>query len=155
MSVLCCHVPDFLLTLACRTDPGAATRPFALLGPDERVCAASAPARQSGVREEMPVRQAQMRCPDIELEPLEIMMITFHMGVYGLNEFYSEDDWQSGEYPLIGDHSECEGLSKEESQAKRYGQSLRNAWYHNEIVKFMYFADEMATMEEKCSTQGT
>ena len=72
MSVLCCHIPDFLLTLACRTQPDAATRPFALLGPDERVCAVSAPARQSGVCREMPARQAQMRCPDISLRPLDI-----------------------------------------------------------------------------------
>lgn len=72
MSVLCCHIPDFLLNLACRTQPDAATRPFALLGPDERVCAVSAPARRSGVRKEMPARQAQMRCPDILLQPLDV-----------------------------------------------------------------------------------
>jgi protein ImuB len=71
MSVCCCHIPDFLLTLACRTQPDAATRPFALLGPDERVCAVSAPARHSGVRTEMPARQAQMRCPDIWLQSLD------------------------------------------------------------------------------------
>lgn len=71
MSVLCCHIPDFLLNLACRTQPDAAIRPFALLGPDERVCAASASARQSGVHKEMAARQAQMRCPDIMLQPLD------------------------------------------------------------------------------------
>jgi len=40
-------------------------------------------------------------------------------------------------------------MSKEESQKARYGQSLRNAWYHNPICKLMYFCDELATFEEK------
>ena len=73
----------------------------------------------------------------IELTDLEELMIKYHMGVYGLNEF----DEKSGEYPLRGDDS----LSKEE----RRGKSLANAWYHNPIVKVMYFCDELATLEEK------
>ncbi len=77
----------------------------------------------------------------IELQPIEEMMIRYHMGVYGLNEFYKEDDWQQGEYPLRGDDSK----DKEE----RYGQSLANAWYHNPVVKLMYFCDELATLMEK------
>jgi len=85
----------------------------------------------------------------IELTEIEEMMIKYHMGVYGLNEFYKEGDWQSGEFPLRGDHINCEGMSKEESQKTRYGKSLANAWYHNPICKLMYFADELATLEEK------
>jgi hypothetical protein len=85
----------------------------------------------------------------IELDDLETMVIRYHMGVYGLNEFYEEGDWQSGEYPLRGDHSDDDNMTKEESKAKRYGASLANAWYHNPIVKFMYFADELATAQEK------
>ena len=77
----------------------------------------------------------------IMLMPIEEMMIRYHMGVYGLNEFYKPDDWQQGEYPLRGDDTK----SKEE----RYGQSLANAWYHNPVVKLMYFCDELATLEEK------
>lgn len=77
----------------------------------------------------------------IELTELEEMIIKYHMGVYGLNEFYKPDDWQSGEYPLRGDDSK----SKEE----RYGQSLANAWFHNPIVKVMYFCDELETLNEK------
>lgn len=88
----------------------------------------------------------------IKLTEVEEMMIRYHMGVYGLNEFYEKDSWEfntSAEYPLRGDHSKDEGMTKEESQAARYGQSLRNAWYHNPICKLMYFCDEIATLEEK------
>ncbi len=77
----------------------------------------------------------------IKLTPLEEMMITYHMGVYGLNEFFGEKDRAKGEYPLRGDHTK----SKEE----RYGASLANAWYHNPIVKFMYFCDELSTLAER------
>lgn len=67
----------------------------------------------------------------IKLEKIEEMMIKFHMGTYGTLEFGS----YCSEYPIRGDKS----LSKEE----RYGQSLANAWYHNPIVKLMYFCDEL------------
>jgi len=87
----------------------------------------------------------------IALEPIEEMMIRFHMGVYGLNEFYGPSDWGTGEYPLRGDHISTEGMDKEESKAFRYGKSLANAWYHNPICKIVYFADEIATMTEKAS----
>ncbi len=87
----------------------------------------------------------------IKLTPLEELMITYHMGVYGLNEFYEDGSWQTGEYPLRGDHTNDKHLTKEESQAARYGKSLANAWYHNPIVKLMYFCDELATLEEKAS----
>ena len=85
----------------------------------------------------------------ITLEPIEELMIKFHMGPYGCNEFYAEDDWQTGEYPIRSDHSECEDMTKEESKEFRYGKSLANAYYHNPIVKLIYFCDELATMEEK------
>lgn len=75
----------------------------------------------------------------IKLTDLEEMMIRYHMGVYGLNEF----DEKSGEYPLRGDDT----LSKE----ARYGKSMANVWYHNPICKIMYFCDELATLEEKAS----
>jgi nucleotidyltransferase/DNA polymerase involved in DNA repair len=72
MSVLCCRIPDFALTLACRSRPDLRMRPVALLGPDEQVCAASPLARQTGVRLTMTPRQAQMRCPDLLLRPLDL-----------------------------------------------------------------------------------
>lgn len=67
----------------------------------------------------------------IKLEAIETMMIKFHMGLYGLLEF----DSYCSEYPLRGDQT----LSKE----AKYGKSLANAWYHNPIVKFIYFCDEI------------
>jgi hypothetical protein len=81
----------------------------------------------------------------IKLEEIERLMITYHMGVYGLNEFYEEGDYQTGEYPLRGDHSEDTNLSKEESQKARYGKSLANVWFHNPICKMMYFCDEIVS----------
>lgn len=87
----------------------------------------------------------------IKLDPIEEMMIRYHMGVYGVNEFYDEKDWQSGEYPLRSDHSQCENMTKEESKEARYGQSLANAWYHNPVVKMIYFCDEISTLEAKAN----
>ena len=107
----------------------------------------------------------------IELEPIEEMMIKFHMGVYGLNEFYAEDDWRTGDYPIgeieqvlkdcfpgpefpiRGDHSKDDSMTKEESKLARYGKSLANVWYHNPICKIMYFCDELATLQEKSLPQ--
>ena len=65
------------------------------------------------------------------MDPIEEMMIKFHMGTYGTFEF----DSYCSEYPIRGDKSK----SKEE----RYGVSLANAWFHNPIVKLMYFCDEL------------
>jgi 23S rRNA maturation-related 3'-5' exoribonuclease YhaM len=62
----------------------------------------------------------------IELTPIEEMMIKFHMGVYGLHEFEA----RSGEYTL------------------RSG-GMANAWYHNPVVKLMYFCDELESFEAK------
>jgi hypothetical protein len=87
----------------------------------------------------------------IKLEEIERLMILYHMGVYGLNEFYGEDDWGTGEYPLRGDHSEDENMTKEESKAARYGKSMANAWYHNPICKLMYFCDEIETLQAKAN----
>jgi len=62
----------------------------------------------------------------IELTDLEEKMIKYHMGVYGLKEF----DEKAGEYTLRG-------------------ESMAHTWYHNPIVKIIYFCDELATFEEK------
>lgn len=71
MSVLCCQVPDFLVGLARRNQPDLSERPLALLGADERVWAVSREAQLSGVSTQMTPRQAQMRCPDVFLRPLD------------------------------------------------------------------------------------
>ncbi len=67
----------------------------------------------------------------ITLEPIEELMITFHMGIYGTREF----EGYAAEYPLLGD--------KTKSKEERRGKSLRNAWFHNPIVKLMYICDEL------------
>ena len=87
----------------------------------------------------------------IKLEPIEEMAIRFHMGFYGLNEFYKKGDWQTGEYPLRGDHIACEGMSKEESKKVRYGKSMANAWFHNPVCKAIYFCDELETLQAKAA----
>jgi len=70
MSVLSCRVPDFLIGLAQRQEPKWSGLPLALLGADERISAVSPEARQSGVAVQMSARQAQMRCPEVVLTPL-------------------------------------------------------------------------------------
>ena len=72
MSVLCCQIPNFLISLACRQTPAWANHPLALLGPDERVWAASLPAARCGVQVQMRPQQAQLCCPDVLLRPLDL-----------------------------------------------------------------------------------
>ena len=90
----------------------------------------------------------------IEMEPIEAMMIRFHMGVYGLYEFYDPDSWDyktQAEYHIRSLDPKPKNPTPEEKKADqdaRYCKSLRNCWYHNPICKFMYFADEMATMQD-------
>lgn len=72
MSVLCCRVPHLLVTLACRRAPELADRPLGLLGPDERVWAASPTAIRCGVRVQMRPQEAQTACPDLLLRPLDL-----------------------------------------------------------------------------------
>ena len=69
----------------------------------------------------------------IKLEEIEELMIKFHMGVYGTL------DWNKGSY---GGEYSLTGVPGADKEA-RYGKSLRNAWYHNSIVKLMYFCDEL------------
>ena len=68
MSVLCCHIPDFLIKLSLQRQAPKAGLPMALLGPDDRVRATSPAARKEGVRVQMSARQAQVRCPDLQME---------------------------------------------------------------------------------------
>jgi len=69
----------------------------------------------------------------------EELMIKYHMGVYGLNEF----EERSGEYPLRS--------AKGPETSTNNDQSLANAWYHYPITKLMYFCDELATFSEKAA----
>ena len=73
MSVLCCHIPDFLFAVTRRREPELerAERPVALLGSDQTVWAISPPARAEGICAGMSPRQARARCPDVCLRPLD------------------------------------------------------------------------------------
>lgn len=71
MSVLCCHIPHFLIALACRRQPAWAGRPLALVGPDDRLWAVSPEAQQRGVQVQMRPQQAQVVCPDVLLRDLD------------------------------------------------------------------------------------
>ncbi len=93
----------------------------------------------------------------IKLTKLEEMMIRFHMGIYATYEFHEPGSWsykKDGEYHLRSEQTakEKKAMSIEEKKAdqeRRYGLTLRNAWYHNPVVKLMCFCDEIATLEEK------
>ena len=97
----------------------------------------------------------------IKLEPIEEMMIRFHMGLYGCYEYHEPGSWSyriSAEYRLRSEQTDAEKKKmstkeKEADKEKRYGKTLRNARYHNPIVKFFAFADEMATQAEKSKEQ--
>lgn len=72
MSVLCCTIPDFLTKLHLRSQGAASAHPFALVGPDERICGVSPLARQEGVARTMTPKQGLLRCPDLRLQPLDL-----------------------------------------------------------------------------------
>ncbi len=73
----------------------------------------------------------------IKMEEIEELMIKFHMGIYGSIEFNAGSKYNKGEYSLTG----VPGATKED----RYGKSLRNAWYHNSVIKLIYIYDEFET----------
>ena len=72
MSVLCCHVPDFLWSLAQRHQPELATDPVALVGPDELIWAAGTAAQKLGIMPQMSLRQAHFQCSDLRLFPVDL-----------------------------------------------------------------------------------
>ncbi len=72
MNIICCRIPQFLLNLAYRHEPALRGKPVVLIGADEQVWATSPQAFESGVRNQMSVRQAQMRCPDAVIKPLDV-----------------------------------------------------------------------------------
>ena len=72
MSVLCCQTPEFLLKLALRAQPGFAGRPLALLGPEDRLWAASPQAQQCGVQPAMRPQAARLVCPDLLIQQVDL-----------------------------------------------------------------------------------
>ncbi len=82
MSIMCCRVPEFLMGLAERDKPELQGKPVALVGTDELVCAVSSEARQSGVTLQMEPRQARMRCPDVQLHPVDMEASQAQQGAF-------------------------------------------------------------------------
>lgn len=69
---MCWHTPNLLIGLALRDHPKLAGRPLALLDASEIVCALSREARISNVAVGMAKHQAQRRCPDLVMQPLDM-----------------------------------------------------------------------------------
>lgn len=72
MGILHCSTPDFLATLAQRNLPAPSGRPFALVGEGELIWAVSPLAQIYGIVPDMPARQAQARCRDLLIYPLDL-----------------------------------------------------------------------------------
>ncbi len=71
MPILTCAVPAFPLALLARRAPDVLTRPLALLGPDERIVAASPPALSAGVHVGQPARHARTLCADLQVRDVD------------------------------------------------------------------------------------
>jgi nucleotidyltransferase/DNA polymerase involved in DNA repair len=82
MSILCCHTPNFLFAAGALAHPEWHALPVALLGPNERVWCASAPARACGVQAGLTARQARSRCPDALLPALDLANCEAHQSAF-------------------------------------------------------------------------
>lgn len=127
MSVLCCTIPNFLLNLAYQHQPGWADHPLALLGPDERVCALSAQAAHAQVQLQMTPRQAQLRCPELRLRPLDLaasltaqQALISTLAAWGLP--VEECDWGRAYLAL---HTVAPSAAQVQPLAAALGQQLR------------------------------
>ncbi len=67
MSILYCSIPDFATALVRRDDPSLVQGPLVLIGPEQRVFAASSEAAACGVVVGQAVRAAEVRCPGARL----------------------------------------------------------------------------------------
>lgn len=91
----------------------------------------------------------------IKLTDLEAMMIRFHMGFYGLYEYYDPGSWDyktQPEYHLRSLAPKPKKPTPEEKKADqlaRYGKTWRNAVYHNPVIFWMHVADMQAMQIEK------
>lgn len=72
MSILYCDIPYFAAALARRDHPEWRDRPLILIGPEERVFAASADAAVCGVAAGMAARTARIRCPEAHLAEADV-----------------------------------------------------------------------------------
>ena len=129
MGVLCCRIPDFLIHLTYRRQPSLKERPLALLGPDERVVAVSPHARRAHVAVEMTPRQAQMRCADVALRPLDMAwcqseQVAF-LAALGLWELPVE--WQSWGLAYVDLHGLAQTRDAVQPLATELGRQVRQS----------------------------
>jgi len=75
MSVLYCHVEQFLYRVTCQAQPALSGRPVALLGPDDKVAAVSPEAAATGLAPGMRPQEVRTRCPDAGLYPLDLQVV--------------------------------------------------------------------------------
>ena len=71
MPIIACNIPAFPIALLARADPDVLAQPLALLNAEDRVLAATRPARIAGVQFGQTARQAQVSCPDLALHPID------------------------------------------------------------------------------------
>lgn len=128
MSVLCCRVPHLLITLACRRTPALAGRPLALLGPDERVWAASPAALRLGVGVQLRAQQARALCPDLLLHPLDLQDAEAQQGALlaELAEWQLPVEPQSWGGAYVDLHAVAESAAAVQPLAAALGRRLRS-----------------------------
>jgi nucleotidyltransferase/DNA polymerase involved in DNA repair len=128
VSVLCCHVPNLLIEIACRREPGWRGRALALLGPDERVWAVSPAAAECGVQVEMRPQQAQIACPELLLRPLELATAEAEQGALlaALAEWELPVEPQTWGVAYVDLHSVAKTAAAVQPLAADLGRRLRN-----------------------------
>ncbi len=72
MSILYCSIPYFATALVQRDDPSLQGQPLVLIGPDERVFAASAEASDCAITPGLTPQAAEARCPQARLVEADV-----------------------------------------------------------------------------------
>jgi nucleotidyltransferase/DNA polymerase involved in DNA repair len=72
MSILYCSIPHFAAALIQRDNPGLQGQPLILIGPDERVFAASAEASACAITPGLTPQTAEARCPQARLVEADV-----------------------------------------------------------------------------------
>ena len=73
MAILTCLIPAFPVALLARSDPALGERPLAVVGPEDRVLAATPSAEHTGVLLGQTARQARLACPDLVLRDVDLV----------------------------------------------------------------------------------
>lgn len=91
MAIVACSIPAFAIALLARNDPALWERPLALLDAEERVLAATLPAKRAGVSTGQTARQAHVACPELSLQATDFPAVQGEFeAVLTLLDAYSE-----------------------------------------------------------------